>query len=388
MLHEFLDDNRVELIDRCHVKVGKRSPVHVASPHMEHGVPLFLAQLIDMLRMEHSTPESAATARDATMHSGATRHGNDLLREGYTVEQVVRDYGDLCQAVTELAIEKDAEVSPTEFRTLNRCLDNAIAQAVTEFARGRDEGIAATSAREMNERLGSLAHELRNFLNSAILSFSAIKSGAVATNGATSAVLDRSLLGLRDLIDRALADVRLTAGMPPALEVVLVDLFIAEIQVAGCLEAKAKGCELMVAPVPPGLVVCADRHMLYSAVSNLLHNAFKFTHAHSQVRLKAFGRGDRVLIEIEDRCGGLVVAKAEELFISFAQYDLNRSGLGLGLSIARRAVEAIGGTLTARDMPGVGCVFTVDLPIATGSRASTAASRADAEYVRPAVGAA
>ncbi|MEO7744276.1 MAG: HAMP domain-containing sensor histidine kinase [Usitatibacter sp.] len=367
MLYDFLDENRVELIDRCRVKVAERSTGHAATAHAEHGVPLFLGQLIDMLRMEDSTPASGTAQRDATMKSGATLHGNELLRDGYTVEQVVRDYGDLCQAVTELAIEKRSAPSPTEFRTLNRCLDNAIANAVTEFARKRDEGIAANTARDMSERLGSLAHELRNFLNTAILSFAAIKSGAVAANGATSAVLDRSLLGVRDLIDRALADVRLTSGMPPALEEVDVAHFIAEVQVAGCLEAKAKGCELIVAPVAPGLVVCADRQLLYSAVANLLQNAFKFTHTHGQVRLSAVAKQDRVRIEVEDRCGGLPVPNAEDLFHRFTQFDQNRTGLGLGLSIARRAVEANGGTLMARDMPRVGCVFTVDLPIAEAS---------------------
>jgi signal transduction histidine kinase len=365
MLHEFLDANRTDLIERCRSKVALRTTPQAGSLHMEHGIPVFLAQLIDMLRTEDLSkgPKAANDSSAAqTMESGAARHGNELLREGYNVEQVVRDYGDLCQAVTELAIEKDAPVSATEFRTLNRCLDNAIAHAVTEFARTRDEQVAETGAREMNERLGFLAHELRNFLNTAILSFAAIKSGSVATNGATSAVMDRSLLGLRDLIDRALADVRLTSGMPAALDIVLVDRFIADVQVAGCLEAKARGCDLIVAPVSATLMICGDRQLLYSAVSNLLQNAFKFTHAHSQVRLTARGQGDRVLIEIEDRCGGLGLGQAEDMFAKFKQYDADRSGLGLGLSIARRAVEASGGILTARDMPGVGCVFTVDLP--------------------------
>jgi signal transduction histidine kinase len=362
MLHEFLDTHRIELIDRCRGKVALRTTRHAGSLHMEHGIPLFLGQLIAMLRSEDAGLDRIAAndASGASMDSGAASHGGELLREGYNVEQVVRDYGDLCQAITELAIERHAVVSATEFRT--RCLDSAIAHAVTEYARGHDEHLAESSARELNERLGFLAHELRNFLNTAILSFAAIKSGSVAANGATSAVMDRSLLGLRDLIDRALADVRLTSGMPPELDLVALDRFMADVQVAGCLEARAKGCELVMAPVPEGLVIRADRQMLYSAVSNLLQNAFKFTHPDTEVRLAACARGGRVLIEVEDRCGGLGERNVEDLFANFKQYDGDRSGLGLGLSIARRAVEASGGRLTARSLPGVGCVFTVDLP--------------------------
>lgn len=110
------------------------------------------------------------------------------------------------------------------------------------------------------------------------------------------------------------------------------------------------------------MAIRVDTPILYSAVSNLLQNAFKFTHPHSHVWLRAFGTADRVLIEVEDECGGLPEGKAEALFLPFQQYSSDRTGLGLGLSISRRAVEASGGKLSVRDLPGVGCVFTIDLP--------------------------
>ena len=62
-------------------------------------------------------------------------HGRELFREGFTIEQVVRDYGDVCQAVTKFAIETGAPISVDEFRTFNRCLDSAITGAVTEYVR-------------------------------------------------------------------------------------------------------------------------------------------------------------------------------------------------------------------------------------------------------------
>lgn len=371
MLHEFLDENRTELIERCRAKVARRPAPRPTAGEMEHGIPLFLGQLIETLHSEQdpvawktASLPSGPRRRDvrSQIAAAATRHGNELLRHGFTVNQVVYDYGDLCQAVTELAIEKGAQVAPEEFQTLNRCLDFAIADAVTEFARQRDEFISDSETRATSERLGFLAHELRNFLNTAMLSFAAIKSGSVAVDGATSAVLDRSLGGLRDLIDRALADVRLTVGVPSQLAAIPVDRFIADVQVAASLDAKARGCEFTVSPVAPGLAIKVDLHMLNSAVSNLLQNAFKFTRSHSHVSLKAYGLGDRVLIEVEDECGGLPEGKAESLFLSFEQQGTDRSGLGLGLSIARRAVEMNSGELRVRDMPGLGCVFTIELP--------------------------
>jgi signal transduction histidine kinase len=371
MLHEFLEANRNELIERCRVKVALRPSPRPTAIEMEHGIPMFLTQLIDTLRDEQladalaggtAKAPSGSSANHVEATATAAKHGRELLRRGFTVDQVVHDYGDLCQAVTELAIDRKAPVSTEEFHTLNRTLDNAIADAVSEFGWQRDQLISEISSRATNERLGFLAHELRNFLNTAILSFAAIKSGAVALNGSTSAVLDRSLIGLRDLIDRALADVRLAAGVPPQLDLVAVDRFIAEVQVAASLEAKSRGCKFTVFPVEPGLAIRGDKAMLYSAVSNLLQNAFKFTRPGGHVSLKAYAKGDRVLIAVEDQCGGLPEGKAEAIFLAFEQHHVNRSGLGLGLSIARRAVEASGGKLSVRDVPGVGCVFTVDLP--------------------------
>ncbi|MEO8922847.1 MAG: hypothetical protein ABI330_08485 [Caldimonas sp.] len=88
----------------------------------------------------------------------ATAHDKDLLDLGYSVDQVVHDYGDLCQAITDLAFERDAPFAVTEFRTLNRCLDNAIADAVTEFGFQRESNPAREQGAEDNQREGFLAH--------------------------------------------------------------------------------------------------------------------------------------------------------------------------------------------------------------------------------------
>jgi signal transduction histidine kinase len=254
-------------------------------------------------------------------------------------------------------------VSAHEFHTFNRCLDNAIADAVTEFARQREEKTAASGDLATSERLGSLAHELRNYLNTAMLALSAIKSGGVGLAGATSAVLDRSLLGLRGLIDSTLADVRLEAGQPGQTCDIAVDRFVAEVEVAAALDAKSRRCGLTVAPVDSALKIRGDKQMLYSALSNLLQNAFKFTRPGGQVGLRVDATADRVLIHVADACGGLPPGKEHSMFAApFKQHHADRNGLGLGLSIARRAVEGSGGELRVRDVPGTGCVFTIDLP--------------------------
>jgi signal transduction histidine kinase len=295
------------------------------------------------------------------MGDAAAQHGRELLRRGFTIEQVVHDYGDLCQAITDLAFEDHAEIEVDEFRTLNRCLDNAIAIAVTEFTYHRDLGVANERELAFNERLGFFAHELRNLIHVATLALSAIKVGSVGLSGSTGAVLDRSLVGLTNLIDRSLSEVRVTAGLPIRRELFSLAEFIADVKLSASLEAKVRNSMLVVAAVDERLAVAADRDLLLSAVGNLLQNAFKFTHRHTEVTLNAYAAADRILIEVEDRCGGLKEGEATRMFLPFTQGD-DKSGLGLGLSISRRSVETNDGNLSVRDLPGSGCVFTISLP--------------------------
>ncbi len=175
-------------------------------------------------------------------------------------------------------------------------------------------------------------------------------------------MLDRSLTGLRTLIDRSLTEVRVSAGVPAEKRLFPVADFIAEIRSSAALEASTRKCELIVADVPADLAVDADPDLLASALANLLQNAFKFTCRDAPVKLTTHGSADRVLIEVEDRCGGLPPGFAEKMFLPFTQAGDDRSGLGLGLSISRRSVEANHGVLSVRDIPGSGCVFTIDLP--------------------------
>ena len=383
MLHAFLSANRDDLIDRCRLKVVQRRAPKATDAELEHGIPHFLDQLIKTLQVEQ-TPEplrsrdvSGASGGEGSVFSeiGATaaQHGRELLQHGFTVDQVVHDYGDLCQAITDLAFEKETPVEVDEFRTLNRCLDNAIADSVSEFTYQRDLLLVDAGAHALNERLGFFAHELRNLIQNATLAVTAIKAGNVGLAGATGAVLDRSLIGLRNLVDRSLADVRVTAGMPVRRQLIPLAGFIGDVRISASLEAQSRGCGLAVATVDPSLAVEADRDLLLSAVGNLLQNAFKFTEENTEVSLRAHSAGDRVMIEVEDNCGGLPPGDAERMFEPFTQGSADKSGLGLGLSICRRSVEAIGGVLSVRNMPGVGCVFTVDLPRHVIDQASPAA---------------
>jgi signal transduction histidine kinase len=353
VLDSFIAANRIEIVARCKAKVAARLLPVAVEADGDYGVPLFLDQLRDALRRgSRSNPEIGRSA---------VHHGHDLLLQGFTVSQVVHAYGDVCQSITELAVEMNAPISAADFCTLNRCLDEAIAGAVTEYGRERDQSNADVAAARNTERLGFFAHELRNLVNTAIVSFEVLRTGNVGVTGSTGSVLHRSLTGLRTLIDRSLAEVRLTDGVQNQERILLAG-FIEELGAAATLEAHAKGIRFTVLPVEDGVAIEADRQVLAAAVGNLLQNAFKFTRPHSAVALRVGASAERVLIEIEDECGGLSAADPDDLFRPFEQRSTDRTGLGLGLAFSRWGVEANHGRIYARNLPGQGCIFTVDLP--------------------------
>lgn len=215
MLLEFLKSNRSELIARCKSKSIRRGGPDQAKPTVtETGIPEFLGQLIETFRLEQS-PDLLSRLKvggqkqpslmlvPSDIGRAGAEHGVHLRREGLNIEQVVHSYGDLCQALTELAIEKNAPITVDEFHTFNRLLDDAIAGAVAAFAGGQH----ATRPQVAVPSVGpaSPVEEMHGLIKKALHSFSAIKRGDVGLSGTTSMLHEQSLMDLHDLIDRALS---------------------------------------------------------------------------------------------------------------------------------------------------------------------------------------
>ncbi len=186
-LAEFVDQNTPELIRRCRVKVASRQSPPTSEADIDGGVRLFLSQLSDELR--HGASATNEISR------GATQQGHDLLVRGFTISQVVHGYGDVCQAITDLAVETDAPISTDDFRTLNRCLDDAIAGAVTEFSRAQDVSRDGES------------QEMRALLRTASTAFEVLQTGNVGVGGSTGALIIRSLRAIEALLDRQAAPI-------------------------------------------------------------------------------------------------------------------------------------------------------------------------------------
>jgi hypothetical protein len=210
MLHEFLVSHRQDLIQHCRDKVAARFAPADIPDVIDHGVPLFIGQLVDALAHRPSArPEDGKTGDQVPfpleIGSSAALHGAELLWRGFTVDQVVHDYGDVCQAITELAIELDCPIDPDDFRILNGCLDNAISGAVTSYVEGRQTVINDLED-ERHGHLSGLRDEHRRLVEIAIQSFTAMKTGNVGMTGATGALLMHALTELQSLSERFLSD--------------------------------------------------------------------------------------------------------------------------------------------------------------------------------------
>jgi hypothetical protein len=180
-LYEFIGEHRDELIGRCRAKVKKRTSPPPTEAEIDHGVPLFLNQLREELR--------EGPSKSHAISNSAREHGRDLLLKGFSISQVVHDYGDVCQSITDLAVELGAPISTDDFRTLNRCLDDAIACAVTEFS--DDEKVTREGA----------SHEVQTLLNTAITAFEVLRTGNVGVGGSTGGLVHRSLKAMRVALD-------------------------------------------------------------------------------------------------------------------------------------------------------------------------------------------
>jgi signal transduction histidine kinase len=355
-----LQEHHAAILQRSSARIRQEVGHQVTDAELADGVPVFVDQLVRVLRRDLDAPNepTGSAAEDKSeMDSTAARHGEALLRIGFTISQVVRGYGAACQVITGLLDELGVRVSAREYETLNRCLDDAIAEAVSAFEAqsGRD-----VAEREV-EHLGRLAHELRNALTVAMSTLQILKLDGIGFSGRAPTMLEHALVRMRDLIDRSLAEVRLRANLRPVVESIRLAEVFDYVETTAGPDAKKRGLELRW-EVEPALRVEADRQLLVSAVSNLVQNALKYSRRDGIIVTRAARSAAGVRVEVEDACGGLPEETLHALFEPYMQAGHDRTGLGLGLRIVQRSIDAHHGTVRVRNLAGKGCVFTIELP--------------------------
>jgi signal transduction histidine kinase len=352
-LFRLLKERRAELIARWSRKVEESGAGKgVPTAELLDRIPFFVDELIAALY-----PDAVPLPPPA---DNAEEHGSQRLRLGFDVAEVVREYGSLHVCIFELAREADVAITLGQHEVIARWLNAGIATAVSEYVQERD----AEFQRQNSEHLGFIAHEVRNPLAAALMAFTRLRKREGYADSSGVQIVDRNLRRAAEVIDGTLTHAFLKLGVPPRLEWIELRKLLEECRLDAGAEGHGRGIQISMT-VEDNLTIEADPRLLRSAVSNLLHNALKFSNADGTVTLKGHADDDRVTIDVADACGGLPPGKAEELFAPLVQRNQDRSGVGLGLSIAVQAIEAHKGTIRVRDIPGVGCVFTVEIPART-----------------------
>jgi signal transduction histidine kinase len=363
MLHSFIAAHQSEINHRVAQRLrmrDARNPADTPPPEVTAFVDQLAASLRDRREPRSTHPVDIGVT--------ATRYGANLVRAGKPITEAVQAYGDICQAVTQLAQEEDKTISAADFCVFNSCLDDAMGRAVSEHARITEE----TRSADEVQRLGHAAHELRDHLQTAKLSFETLRRTMNIGEDVSGALLGRSLMNLSTVVDRTLADVRLAAGVERR-EPLPLAAFLQEVADTGKLHGNTRGVELRLESDATG-TIDADPQLLMSAVMNLVQNALKFTPPGGRVLVAATTTPSRFVLSVEDQCGG-IPESAGELFRSFDdRRGTDRTGMGLGLAIARKVVRFHGGDIRVQNRPGTGCVFTIDMPLVAVRAASAARS--------------
>ena len=358
MLYEFLKKNKNKILDMTENLTLELAGTRPTSVQLKQGLPLFFSQLIDELkRVQESNGNQNKKKIEKEMSYEGGKHGAELLRLGYTITHVVHAYGSMCQSITQLATSKDSNISNQEFHDLNRCLDTAIAGAVEEFQLQRNHYATNRDA----EHLGFLAHELRNALTSIKISLEMIELGKVGFSGSTAEVLKRGIRRMDDLITRSLTEVRLKMDLEINVESFNLLQFIESIILSEELDANEKNQKFAV-QVSPSFVVQADQQYFFSAVSNIIQNAIKYTRNGGLIQIRAHLDNKNICIEVEDECGGILVNDGKDIFNSFVQGDTGKRSLGLGLAVAMKAIKMNHGNIEAHNVEKKGCIFTITIP--------------------------
>ena len=239
---------------------------------------------------------------------------------------------------------------------------------------------AVEAGRAKDQFLAMLGHELRNPLAPILTAVQAMELDGIRSPAL--GIIERQVRHLTRLVDDLLDISRIARGVLVlnCEDLELVSVVTRALELAGPLFDQ-RGHRVVTDLVHRGLAVSGDPDRLAQVVTNLVTNAAKYSEPGSRIRIVGQRNGDRVVLRVCDDGIGIAPEVLDHVFEPFVQQpqsqERSRGGLGLGLSIVKRMVEAHGGTVSAHsDGLGRGSTFVVELPAIEDRRATVDGARA------------
>jgi signal transduction histidine kinase len=355
--HEALAGRSHEVIARWRAAVhGTLAPESMPRVELIDALPGFVREVIAALREDAGLPSADLVPEESET---AAEHGQQRLQLGFSLDAVVREYGALKDAIVATARDGGAEPTARELGVVFDSIVTGIAQAVTQYVQERDVELM----RQANEHFAFVAHELRNPLSSSMLALHLLKTrGELPTESASVKALERGLRRTTELVEQTLRTARVASGVELRREPTTLRALFDDVESGAVSEAETKGVELRVV-IESDRRIDVDVRLIRSALGNLLRNAVKYT-ACGNVELRGTVSTSHASMEVEDSCGGLPPGAVEQAFAPFIRMDARQDGFGLGLAIAKQAVDAHGGTIRVQNLPGKGCIFALEIPVA------------------------
>jgi signal transduction histidine kinase len=262
-------------------------------------------------------------------------------------------------------------VTHEESVALNQAVGMVMQEGIVAFVGLKDEKLRRAAEAEA-KYLSFLSHDLRNNLNSAMLTMNLLRGKLqalpefredVEAITAAQRSIRETISGMERLLHAERA--RKVTSAPQPAPVRLREL-LSELVTAFLPQAREKQQQLTSA-VPDDAVVVSDKELIKLVLQNLLGNALKYGGDTGEVRIDARANADERwpgwTLSVSDQGPGIAAEDRHRLFDAFVRGETHgREGVGLGLAIADQAAKALGGRLSVQSEPGKGATFSLTLP--------------------------
>jgi signal transduction histidine kinase len=344
-LLELVETQTERIVETAIAKLRLAAPDRTVV-ELADGIQPFLRDFAGALRIAYGE-DGTATLPGHSVEAG--RHGRQRFRHGFDVLVVVRDYGALCDSITDTAMECRYEMTTREAQVLKQCVDAATSASVDEYWRASH----ATRQRQADDTLHALVDQIRAEVGTGRMAYRALQSGMIGFTSQTARLVERSFRRIEHALAKTVAaSVRANDSRPP--ERIEIETWLREV-LAGV--ARLDGQRLDV-EIEPGLEVDGDSNLLAAAVAHLVQNAITYSHAQATITVSAYTARDTfVNVDVRDECGGLPVNMDVDRFLPYFIEGGERDAPALGLALVQRAAVVHDGEVTVHNRPGAGCTF-------------------------------